>query len=66
MEETTVEQIFPVAHRKNHIRADIHTATHGGPDATAGGYGLKKDVAHGEPTQEQVFWPEVQSLGDPC
>ena len=59
------EQIFPAACGEDHARADIHTAASGGPHAAAGGYALKEAAAHGEHMQKQVFWQELQSVGDP-
>lgn len=51
-------------------KADIHTAAHGGPQATAGGYGLREVEACEEPTQEQASgrnrctWKEAHTGAD--
>ncbi|GAB0193692.1 zinc finger and BTB domain-containing protein 5 [Grus japonensis] len=66
MEKTMMKQVVPLQPMKDHIGADLHTAAHGGPYTTAGRCALKEAAAHGEPTQEQVFWQKVWPSADPC
>jgi len=42
----------------------VFPTAHGGPHTTAGRYTLKEAAVHQEPTQEQVFWQELQPVGD--
>jgi len=55
MEQTLVMQVTPLQSMEEHSGADIHTMSHGGPQAGAGGYALKEDAARAEPTREQAF-----------
>lgn len=56
-----MEKIFNEAYEvllqpmEKHVRADIYTAEHEWPRTTAGGQGLKKAAATGEPTKQTRF-----------
>lgn len=55
MEKTMVAYAVLLQPMVYHIRADTHTAAHGGPHTAADGYiyMLKETAVHGEPTQKQ-------------
>jgi len=47
---------------KDHTRSDIHTATHGGPHARAGGCALKEAADPGEPMVEMKCYKLTTTL----
>jgi len=48
-----------------HGGAEIHTAAHGGPHATAGGHTLKEVAACGEPTLEETPGRTCDQMANP-
>lgn len=48
-----VVQVVPVQPKKDHLKANIHSAAHRGPHAGASGCAVKESAAHGELMQAQ-------------